>query len=74
MQNCSIFDSDGIGLLLRECERCVISGCVIRDDREDRKAAPSLKVEEGKENWILNNWFANGSEGLSEVEHRQNRL
>jgi parallel beta-helix repeat protein len=73
VQNCSIFDSDGVGLLLRNCEKCVVSGCVIRDDRPDRKPAPSIQIERGKDNWISGNWLANGSKGLSEAERKGNR-
>jgi hypothetical protein len=74
VQNCSVLDSEGIGLLLRGCERSVVSGCTIRDDRNERKPGLSLKVEDGKENWIVNNWLANGADGLSEAERKQNRL
>jgi hypothetical protein len=73
VQNCSIIDSDGIGLLLRKCEQCVVSGCVIRDDRPVRKPAPSIQIERGKDNWISGNWLANGTEGLKEAEREGNR-
>lgn len=73
VQNCSIFDNDGTGLVLRDCERCVVSGCVVRDDRKDKKPGLSLKVEGGKDNWIANNWFANGTEGLGETDRKANR-
>lgn len=73
VQNCSILDSDGVGLLLRDCEQIFVSGCVIRDDRPEKKPAHSLKVEGGRENWISGNWLANGSEGLSESERKANR-
>jgi hypothetical protein len=74
VQNCSILDNDGIGLLLRQCESSVVSGCTIRDDREGRKPASSLKVEGGKENWIHDNWLVNGADGLSDAERKENRL
>jgi Right handed beta helix region len=73
VQNCSIIDNDGIGLLLRDCEQIFVSGCVIRDDRLEKEPARSLKVEGGRENWINGNWLANGSEGLSESERKANR-
>jgi hypothetical protein len=70
MENCdrctltdlSIFDSDGIGLRMKDCTRCRVSQCVIRDDREgaEKKATLSLQVEGGRENSIQSNIFANG--------------
>ncbi|HEY2574024.1 MAG TPA: NosD domain-containing protein, partial [Verrucomicrobiaceae bacterium] len=72
----SILDSDGIGLLMKNCARCKVSDCVIRDDRsgEERKAILSLRVEGGKENWIKGNVLANGVEadkrfGILEGNH-----
>lgn len=74
VQNCSIFDSDGIGLLLRECERCAVSGCMISNDRTEKVVGKSLQIEGGRGNWILNNWLPNGADGLSETERGQNRF
>jgi len=74
VQNCSILDSDGIGLLLRDCESSMVSGCVIRDDRPDRKPATSLALERGNGNWITNNWLGNGATGLSDSEIGSNRV
>ncbi len=61
----SILDCDGIGLLLKDCTRSVVSDCMIRDDREGeaKKATLSLKVEGGSKNWVRNNVFANGADG-----------
>lgn len=60
----SVLDSDGIGLLLKDCTRTRVSDCVIRDDREgaEKRATLSLKVEGGKENWIKGNVLGNGVE------------
>ena len=62
LSDLSIFDSDGIGLWMKDCTRCQVSQCVIRDDREgaEKKATLSLHVEGGKDNSIQNNIFANG--------------
>ena len=72
VSDCSILDCDGIGLLLRDCRRSMVRGCVIRDDREPAKATLSLKVEGGEENWVQGNWFANGYEPNDE-SLRENR-
>jgi hypothetical protein len=73
VQNCSILDSDGVAIWIKESERCAITGCVLRDDRAEKKAIRSLKLEGGRDNWITGNWLADGAEGLSEDELRQNR-
>ncbi|QIF03732.1 right-handed parallel beta-helix repeat-containing protein [Roseimicrobium sp. ORNL1] len=64
VSDCSILDSDGIGLWLKNCTRTKISDNVIRDDREEKKMTLSLKVEGGKDNKFDDNVLANGSEGL----------
>jgi len=59
----SILDSDGIGLLMKDCTRCRVSDCLIRDDRPlAGKRANSFQLEGGRENWITSNLFANGIE------------
>jgi hypothetical protein len=49
----SILDSDGVGLLLDRCTRSQLSGCLVRDDREERKSAGSIKAVGGEQNAIL---------------------
>ncbi|MCX7825851.1 MAG: right-handed parallel beta-helix repeat-containing protein, partial [Verrucomicrobiae bacterium] len=69
--NCTILDSDNIGLLLKDVTNSKVAGCVIRDDRPDAKSGPSLKVEGGQGNWIVQNLLANGHEtdaGAARVE------
>ncbi len=56
----SILDSDGIGLWMKDCTRTRVSDCVVRDDRPERKATLSLKVEGGSANWIKGSLFTNG--------------
>ncbi|MBL9117632.1 MAG: right-handed parallel beta-helix repeat-containing protein [Verrucomicrobiaceae bacterium] len=55
---CTILDSDGAGLLLRNTRHSLVSGCLIADRRKDRKAAPSLQVEGGEDNTFANNKLA----------------
>lgn len=76
VSDCSVFDSDGVGLLLRNCTRTLVRGCVIRDDREPRKSALSLKVDGGKGNWIRDNWLPHGIEASESVEtlRQENRV
>lgn len=62
----SILDCDGIGLLLQDCTRTRVSDCVVRDDREEKKATLSLKVAGGRDNWIKGSVFANRVEAATE--------
>jgi parallel beta-helix repeat protein len=62
ISNCTILDSDGIGLFLQDSTRTRVAGCVIRDDRAQPKATLSLKVAGGSGNWILQNLLGNGHE------------
>ena len=62
LANATILDSDGVGLLLRDTSNTRIAGCVIRDDRMDRKTTRSLQVIGGKGNWVLQNLLMNGQE------------
>jgi hypothetical protein len=59
--NCTILDSDGYGLLLRDVTGSMVTGCLIRDSRADRKPTPSLRVESGEDNLITNNLLSHGS-------------
>jgi parallel beta-helix repeat protein len=52
LQDCSILDCDGLGLLLKDSTKCRVSGCVIRDDRGEKREQLSLKEEGGGGNWI----------------------
>lgn len=72
VHDCSILDSDGIGLWMKDTKRTSVSNCVIRDDRDERKARLSLKVDGGGENWIRNNWLSDGAEG--EAIRNENRV
>lgn len=60
--NCTILDSDNAGLLLKDVTNSKVAGCMVRDDRRDAKPGPSLKVEGGRGNWIVQNLLSNGCE------------
>jgi hypothetical protein len=60
--NCSIFDCDGPGLLLKDVRDSLITGCLIRDRRPDRAPAPSVRIEGGGDNEHANNKLAHGTE------------
>lgn len=60
--NCTILDSDGPGLLVRDVSGSLIGGCLIRDHRADRQSAPSMRVEGGHNNVIGSNLLDFGSE------------
>jgi hypothetical protein len=63
----SVLDCDGIGISMKDCTRSVLSDCVVRDDREEKKATLSLKLEGGKGNWIKGSVFPNGVEAEKEA-------
>lgn len=60
--NCTVLDSDNAGLLLKDVTNSKVAGCMVRDDRRDAKPGPSLKVEGGRGNWIVQNLLSNGCE------------
>ncbi|MDZ4850284.1 MAG: right-handed parallel beta-helix repeat-containing protein [Pirellulaceae bacterium] len=63
---CTILDSDGFGILLRNVENSLISSCLVRDDRQNRKASISLKIEGGADNTLANNVLSHGAESSNE--------
>ena len=58
----SVFDSDGVGILLENVKQSLIDGCLVRDDREEsvRSKEPSLKIVGGADNQIGSNLLGNG--------------
>lgn len=69
--NCTILDSDNTGLLLKDVTNTRVAGCVIRDDRPEKKPGASLKAVGGKGNWILHNLLAAPADiapGIARVE------
>ncbi len=55
ISNCTVLDSDGIGLKLQDSTLCRVTNCVIRDDRETANAAPALVVAGGSKNHVSDN-------------------
>jgi hypothetical protein len=45
--NCTVLDSDGGGLLLKDVRDSRVHGCFIRDDREGQKTFQAIRVEGG---------------------------
>ena len=73
----SILDSDGIGLWMKDCTRTRVSDCVVRDDRPEKKATLSLKVDGGSANWIKGSLFTNGidaAKGTATLEGNREQL
>lgn len=64
VSGCTILDSDGPGLLLKNVSSSLVTGCLIADRRPDRALAPSIRVEGGKDNTLANNKLVQGSETL----------
>ncbi len=62
ISTCTILDCDGPGLLLRNVSQSLITGCLIRDDRNTQEKSVSIRIEGGKGNRLSNNELSNGSE------------
>jgi hypothetical protein len=62
LSTCSVLDSDGPGMLLRDVRKSLVTNCLIRDDRPTSVKAVSLRIEGGDDNTFANNVFAQGSE------------
>lgn len=62
ISGCTILDSDGAGLLLKNVTNSLVTGCLIADRRPDRTPAPSIRMEGGKDNEFANNKLAHNSE------------
>ena len=62
LSGCSILDSDGVGLLLRNTRDSLITGCRVADRRPDRVPAPSIRIEGGSGNDLHANQAAHGVE------------
>jgi hypothetical protein len=60
ISGCTILDSDGAGLLLKNVTNSLVTGCLIADRRQDRQPSPSLGVEGGKDNTFANNKLSHG--------------
>jgi len=62
LSNCTILDSDGTGILVKNSVECSVSSCVVRDRRPDRRPAPSLLETGGRDNQFQNNIVSHGQE------------
>lgn len=62
VSGCTILDSDGAGLLLRNVSHSLVTGCLIADRRPDRAPAPSIRIEGGEGSEFANNKLSHGSE------------
>ena len=62
VSGCTILDSDGPGLLLKNVNQSLVTGCLIADRRPNRGPVPSVRIEGGKDNVLANNKFAQNSE------------
>lgn len=63
LTDCTILDSDGVGLLLRETSRSRVSDCLIRDDRPGRDpSTPALRVDGGRGNMVVDNLLGGPAE------------
>ena len=60
ISGCTILDSDGPGLLLRNVRDSLVTGCLIRDRRAERADAPSILIEGGSGNEFANNQLSHG--------------
>ncbi len=65
ISGCTILDSDGVGLLLKNTSNSLITGCLISDRRAGRAAAVSLRVAGGTDNTVANNKLAHGIETIT---------
>ncbi len=54
---CSVLDSDNCGILLRNCEHCRVSDCLVRDSRPQSQQPIAISVTGGVENQIVDNMF-----------------
>jgi hypothetical protein len=52
VSDCTIFDCDHAGLLLRGVKHSAVHGCFIRDDRAEKPAFRALVNEGGEDNRV----------------------
>jgi parallel beta-helix repeat protein len=58
--NCTVFDSDGVGILLRDCENCQLAGCMVRDARKSVDETLAIQEVGGSGNRIANGNLTRG--------------
>jgi hypothetical protein len=64
--NLTILDCDTVGLLLKDVTNSRVSGCLIRDDRQNAESL-SLKTNGGRANMIVDNYLGRPSDILKGV-------
>lgn len=62
----SIFDSDGVGLWVKDSEKIKISDCFISDERPEPKMTHALKITGGSKHWLSHNQFEGPVENSNE--------
>ncbi|MEN3943748.1 right-handed parallel beta-helix repeat-containing protein [Prosthecobacter sp. SYSU 5D2] len=55
LSGCTLLNSDGPGLLMKNVSNSLITGCRIADRRQERMSAPSIRMEGGSDNTLANN-------------------
>jgi hypothetical protein len=58
--DCTVLDSDGVGILLKECEHCQIAGCMVRDARRAAEDVVAIQEVSGAGNRIANGNLVHG--------------
>ncbi|MHC4119883.1 MAG: right-handed parallel beta-helix repeat-containing protein [Planctomycetota bacterium] len=62
ISGCTILDCDNGGILMDDVQGTIVSGCMIRDRREEAAAMPALVIRKGQGNLVVNNIFEGGLE------------
>lgn len=57
LSGCTILDCDGCGILMDDVQNTIVSGCTVRDTREESTEATAVVVKRGKDNFITNNFL-----------------
>lgn len=71
VSGCTVLDCDGAGIVLRNTDDCMVSDCLVRDDRPQHKPGVSIRVEGGRGNFIVDNRLGGELEmenGMARVE------
>lgn len=60
ISNCNIFECDEVGLLLRDCEHCQVTNCMIRDLRPMAEDFVAIREIGGRENVLAGSSLIRG--------------
>ncbi|MCK4966486.1 right-handed parallel beta-helix repeat-containing protein, partial [bacterium] len=72
INNCSIFDSDGCGIFVNDAEIIRISDCMIINDKKSSGEKTAIKLINGKNNTIINNFYTGKLDILPDYAHLEN--